>query len=143
MCSSDLDRYTTELGVYRSFGIRIDEEWPRAIRAFEKNPILGTGYSSITIATDNDYLRSLGETGLLGTMALLLIFWIIIKRFIKMVKSHTKGLISFTIVGLLCGLVTILMTSIFIDVLESSKVAQLLWLSLGIGLASLDLEKNG
>lgn len=50
----------------RSTSIRLNVEWPRAIRAFIKNPLLGTGYSSITLATDNDYLRSLGETGFLG-----------------------------------------------------------------------------
>src|SRR3989304_7021291 len=40
----------------RSSSIRLNVEWPRAIRAFTKNPLLGTGYSSITLATDNDYL---------------------------------------------------------------------------------------
>src|SRR3989344_5905572 len=131
---------TTELGVYRSFGIRIDEEWPRAIRAFEKNPILGTGYSSITIATDNDYLRSLGETGILGTLSLILIFWIILKSYVRVMCSRQRGLVFYTITGLTCGLITIFITSLFIDVLESSKVAQLLWLSLGVGMATLEME---
>src|SRR3990167_1642192 len=133
---------TTELGVYRSFGIRIDEEWPRAIRAFEKNPILGTGYSSITIATDNDYLRSLGETGILGTLSLILIFWIILKSYVRVMCSRQRGLVFYTITGLTCGLITIFITSLFIDVLESSKVAQLLWLSLGVGMATLEMENN-
>ena len=43
----------------RSMSIRLNVEWPRAMRAFYKNPLLGTGYSSITLATDNDYLRAL------------------------------------------------------------------------------------
>src|SRR5205814_2283829 len=45
----------------RSTSIRLNVEWPRAVRALTKNPLLGTGYSSITLATDNDYLRALGE----------------------------------------------------------------------------------
>ncbi|MGB6838853.1 MAG: O-antigen ligase family protein, partial [Microgenomates group bacterium] len=58
----------------RSTAIRLNMEWPRAIRAFSKNPILGTGYSSITLATDNEYLRLLGEVGVLGFFAFFLIF---------------------------------------------------------------------
>ena len=50
----------TEVGVERSGDIRFGVEWPRAIKHFKKNPLLGTGYSSITLATDNDYLRTLG-----------------------------------------------------------------------------------
>jgi len=57
----------------RSTAIRLNVEWPRAIRAFLKNPLLGTGYSSITLATDNDYLRALGEVGLLGFLAFVFI----------------------------------------------------------------------
>jgi len=63
----------TALAVGRSTDIRLKVEWPRAIKAFLKNPLLGTGYSSITLATDNDYLRMLGETGILGTLAFLAI----------------------------------------------------------------------
>ena len=70
---------TTELGVYRSFQIRLNIEWPRAIRAFWKNPFLGTGYSSITIATDNDYLRILGETGIFGLLSFVLLFFVLVK----------------------------------------------------------------
>ena len=58
----------------RSVSIRLNVEWPRAIRAFSKNPLLGTGYSSITLATDNDFLRLLGEVGLVGALAFFLIF---------------------------------------------------------------------
>lgn len=126
---------TTELGVARSFGIRLNDEWPRAIRAFSKNPFLGTGYSSITIATDNDYLRSLGETGILGTLSLGLVFFIIIKKIWK-ARSPLA-------IGVLGGFLTILLTQTFIDVLESSKIAQLLWITLGITLASINLERFG
>lgn len=133
---------TTELGVSRSFGIRLNEEWPRAIRAFEKSPFLGTGYSSITIATDNDYLRSLGEVGLLGTASLGLVFFIIIKRMWKFLRYALKRTVYYLVLGLFCGLLTVFLTQIFIDVLESSKIAQLLWLSLGVGFAAMKLEER-
>lgn len=126
---------TTELGVYRSYGIRLDVEWPRALRAFYKNPVLGTGYSSLTIATDNDFLRSLGEVGLIGTLSLGLIFAVIIKsqlRFIRVASGFERAFI----VGVLCTLLALLATSTLLDVLEASKIATLLWFLLGAGWAT-------
>ncbi|MDO8741694.1 MAG: O-antigen ligase family protein, partial [Candidatus Roizmanbacteria bacterium] len=38
-----------------SMATRFQVEWPRAINAFKKNPLLGTGPSSLTEATDGDY----------------------------------------------------------------------------------------
>ncbi len=124
----------TELEVSRSVKIRTDVEWPRAIRAFGKNPLLGTGYSSITIATDNDLLRSLGETGLLGTLSLALIFFICLKRFILKL-SKTEGLEKMFLIGAICSTVGLLITGLFIDVLEASKIASILWIILGVSWA--------
>lgn len=128
---------TTELGVYRSFGIRFDVEWPRAINAFLKNPFLGTGYSSIAIATDNDILRSLGEVGILGTLALGLIFFILIKKMLIFIpKNH--GFERQFIIGVFCSIVALGINSTFIDVLEASKVAEIFWLILGVSWAVLN-----
>lgn len=121
----------TELGVYRSANIRFDVEWPRAIRAFLTNPILGTGYSSITIATDNDYLRALGETGLLGFLSFALIFFIIIKKLIKSL-SKLSGFEKSFIIASLCSILVMFFTAAFIDVFEASKVATIFWIILGI-----------
>lgn len=126
----------TELGVYRSFGIRFDVEWPRAMNAFLKNPFLGTGYSSIAIATDNDILRSLGETGILGTLALGLIFFILIKRMLGLIPKK-QGFERQFIIGTFCTIVALGINSIFIDVLEASKIAEIFWLVLGVSWAVL------
>lgn len=133
---------STELGVYRSFGIRFDVEWPRAIRAFEKNPLLGTGYSSISIATDNDFLRTLGEVGLLGTVSLGLVFIIIIRKIIRFLRTSPKDNYYFLIMGIFCGIIALLINGLFIDVLESSKVAELLWLTLGVTWATINIRKT-
>ena len=126
---------TTQLGVYRSFQIRLAVEWPRAIRAFLKNPFLGTGYSSIDIATDNDFLRSLGEVGILGTLALILIFVEIGKRLLNLAKSSSK-LIRFFSSGVFAMMIGFIINGMFIDVFEASKVASLFWMMLGLGLAT-------
>lgn len=124
----------TDLGVYRSFGIRFDQEWPRAIRGFEKNPLLGTGYSSLGIATDNDFLRMLGEVGILGTVAFALIMIEIIKRLWFSLQYRDK-FSRFVSAATLSLLLSFLINGLFIDVLEASKVASLFWLFIGFSLA--------
>ncbi len=124
----------TELEVSRSTKIRTDVEWPRAIRAFNKNPLLGTGYSSITIATDNDFLRSLGETGLLGTLSLILIFVAVFKKLFSNLKRLEK-FERFFIISAICATITILATGLVIDLLEASKIASILWIMLGVSWA--------
>ncbi len=127
----------TELTVYRSFGIRFNYEWPAALRAFYKNPILGTGYSSLGIATDNDFLRSLGEVGLLGTFSLGLVFYLILKKAWTKVKSGSRLARNLSI-GAFATILAFLLNGLFIDVLESSKIASLFWLFIGIYLARVE-----
>lgn len=121
----------------RSTSIRLNIEWPRALRAIEKNPILGTGFSSITLATDNDYLRLLGEAGILGFVTFFLIFIEIIKVLLKNIPRQreitTKDAFIAGIIGTLPG---IFLNSFFIDVFESSKFAITLWLLLGLAVAA-------
>lgn len=120
-----------ELAIYRSFGIRSDVSWPRAINAFQKNPVLGLGYSSLTIATDNDYLRSFGEVGLLGTFALGLIFFMLVWEMLKFIKRESDTFERAYVVGALCTIFVLLITAVFIDVLEASKIATLFWFLMG------------
>ncbi len=125
-----------------SFTTRFQAEWPNALRAFERNPILGSGYSTITLATDNDYLRALGETGILGLSSFLgifFIFWITLKKLAPIAKpSLTSGFVY----GLSGGVLGLLVNAILIDVFEASKVAETLWMLLGIGVGSLLLYKK-
>ncbi len=126
----------TELGVYRSFQIRINIEWPRAINSLIKNPLLGTGYSSIDIATDNDFLRSLGEVGILGTAAFTLLLVEAAKRIFYCIRNEDK-LIRYFSAGVFSMLIAFVVNGLFIDVFEASKVASLFWMMLGLNLAVL------
>jgi hypothetical protein len=118
-----------DAGVARSGEIRFNVEWPRAITAFDKNRLLGTGAGSITLATDNDYLRNLGETGLLGfvTFSLIIIYF-----FINLVKKPTPINLIFATAVLI-----VLTNAIFIDIFEASKTAYLFWLMMAIFYKSL------
>lgn len=131
----------TELGVYRSFSIRLNIEWPRAVASFLKNPFLGTGYSSIDIATDNDFLRSLGEVGLLGTAAFVLILIEVAKRILAAIKSEDRSIKYFS-AGVLAMMLAFIINGLFIDVFEASKVASLFWMILGLNLSVLKFKKN-
>lgn len=131
----------TELGVYRSFGIRFEQEWPRAIRAFLKNPFLGTGYSSLGVATDNDFLRSLGEVGVLGSIAFVLIHLEIFKRVWKNFKSKSRFIKYFS-AGVLAMIIAFWVNATFIDIYEASKIASLFWMFIGINLAAGDMEDD-
>ncbi|MDD2224955.1 MAG: O-antigen ligase family protein [Candidatus Shapirobacteria bacterium] len=120
-----------DAGVARSGEIRFNVEWPRAIRAFNKNMITGTGLGSITLATDNDYLRLLGESGLLGFISFMIIpLYFIIKTVPKIFKKKSTIYDQISIIFLGC-LLTTLANAVFIDVFEASKTAYLFWIMMG------------
>ncbi len=128
----------------RSTSIRLNVEWPRALRAFSKNPLLGTGYSSITLATDNDYLRLLGEIGILGFFAFILIFLRIGKRLVSslpLIKKY-KGIELAFMAGFIGALPGIFLNAVFIDVFEASKFAIIFWLLAGFSVALFKNDKN-
>jgi hypothetical protein len=115
----------------RSSSIRFQVEWPRAKRAFFKNPLIGTGYSSLGLATDNDYLRMLGETGLIGTAAFLLILFHLFKHYWQtLINDKQKRIYTAGFLGLMLGF---LANAVFIDVFEASKTAYYFWLIMGMG----------
>ncbi len=116
----------------RSLSIRLNASWPRAFRAIEKNPLLGTGYSSIGLASDNDYLRSLAEVGLLGTAAFGLIFIRWTSPFLKVALAPKQTYRDVFILSVGCGLLALLMNAVFIDVFEASKIAIITWTLLGL-----------
>jgi len=117
----------------RSTSIRLNVEWPRALMAFYKNPLLGTGYSSIGLATDNDYLRILGEVGLLGLAGFGLIFCRIGKVLWKFIKNSKEFDILETsyMAGITGAVIGTFLTATFIDIFEASKFATSYWLLVG------------
>jgi len=128
-----------DAGVARSGEIRFKVEWPRAINAFLKNPLQGTGSGSITLATDNDFLRILGETGLLGLISFLLIpVWFFVKT-IKQKGDTVNHKLNYIF---LCCIISMFANAIFIDVFAASKTAYMFWIIMGIYYANLKFTKN-
>ncbi len=131
-----------DVGVARSGEIRFNAEWPRAITAFKRNPLVGSGPGSITLATDNDYLRNLGESGLFGFISFGAIFLYFIKNTIPLLfkkNRTTYNLISIIFFG---GMLTTLANAMFIDVFEASKTAYLFWIMMALYYQSLKLKDD-
>lgn len=125
-----------------SFTTRFQGEWPKTITAFKRNIFMGSGYASVTLAVDNNYLRILGESGLIGFVAFLSIFLvagIYIQKILPKVDSPlTRGFV----LGFVSGTFGLMLNAIFIDVFEASKVAFTYWLLMGITLGALFLYKT-
>lgn len=140
----------TSAGTYRqeyavagdtSMTTRLQVEWPRAIKALATNPLLGTGASSITAATDNDYLRWLGEFGLLGTLSFLYIIYKI-SYFIYVQAHAADSDFQPLAMGFLTGLAALMINAGYIDVFEASKVAFVFWYTSGMFVGLLQLPGN-
>ena len=129
---SEYPEVDSDAGVARSGEIRFNVEWPRAINAYQKNIITGTGLGSITLATDNDYLRALGESGLLGFLTFAtILFFFIYKTWPHLFKKNKSFEEKITII-LFGALLTHLANAVFIDVFEASKTAYFFWIIMAI-----------
>lgn len=133
-----------------SVAIRLDALWPRAIAGFKRNPLLGTGYSTLTKATveeftyaessDNDYLRMLGETGLLGTLSFFAIIAMIIYISWRIYRLTDNPLDQTLAVGTIGVMIALLINATYIDIFESSKIAYTLWILVAILMKLYDIQ---
>ncbi len=120
-----------------SIAIRLDALWPRAIAGFKRNPLLGSGYSTLVKtkpnqftqaeSTDNDYLRMLGETGLLGALTFLMLPLLVIYFSFLAWKKLVNPKLKIVALGLLAATIALLVNATYIDIFESSKVAYTYW----------------
>lgn len=125
-----------------SSAIRFDALWPRAIAGFKRNPLLGSGFSTLTKeqvtdfteaeSTDNDYLRSLGETGLLGFATFFGIIGYAIVLLWNGQRAATSVYTKVMLVATSVATVALLINASYIDVFEASKVAFTFWSLLGV-----------
>ncbi len=125
-----------------SFTTRFQGEWPNTLKIFKQNIFFGSGYGSVSLAVDNNYLRILGETGIFGIaafFAIFLSFGIYIKKLLPNVESKTTR--SF-ILGFVAGFVGLALNALLIDVFEASKIAFTLWILVGVILGTLVLYQK-
>ena len=126
-----------------SFTTRFQGEWPRAMEAFRRNPILGSGFSTISLATDNDYYRMLGETGILGTLIFLGVFFAAGVVIVRSYKKLDHKLSRNFVLGIAGGIIGLSFNALLIDVFEASKIAYTLWILIGLGLGVAVISYKG
>lgn len=135
-----------------STGIRLDYTWPQAIKGFLRNPLLGSGYSTLTKSnvevfteaesTDNDFLRALGETGLLGFLTFFGTISYVLFYAFKNFKKISDPFYSTVVAGLVSAIIGLLINAVYIDVFEASKVAYTFWIIVAILLATVKLSTS-
>ncbi len=135
-----------------STGIRLDATWPRAIAGFRANPITGSGYATLTKqsvnefteaeSTDSDFLRALGETGILGFLSfygsILIFCWIVFKSLGGIRDSWLYSLS----VGFIGAAIGLLVNALTIDIFVSSKVAYVFWGLAGLTMGALLVNRE-
>ncbi len=134
-----------------SMGIRLDTLWPQAIKGFLNNPLFGNGYATLNKqeneqfteadSTDNNYLRTLGETGVLGFISFYGLVIYILTITLKNTKA-SNNLIKTLNIGLTASIIGLLINATYIDVFASSKVAFSFWGLMGVAVKSNQLKQS-
>lgn len=122
-----------------SFTTRFQGEWPRTLEAFKRNIFLGSGYGSVSLAVDNNYLRILGESGLLGFISFASIFLISAIYIRRALPKVDSPVVRSFVLGFAAGTFGLLLNAILIDVFEASKVAFTFWILTGVVLGLMHL----
>ncbi len=115
-----------------SFTTRFQGEWPHAIEAFKRNVLFGSGYGSVSLAVDNNYLRILGEIGIVGFLSFFLIFLSLAIYIRKVFPDIDSKFVKSYIIGFGAGVIGLALNATLIDVFEASKIAFLLWIMSGV-----------
>jgi len=134
-----------------SLAIRLDTLWPQAIDGFYRNPLVGSGYATLNKrgpsdfteadSTDNNFLRTLGETGALGFVTFYGAIALAIGYAAKSLGSKDPILKALA-AGYIAGTIGLLGNAIYIDVFAASKVAQVFWAITGLLIAYYYLDQD-
>lgn len=126
-----------------SAAIRYDTLWPRAIAGFMRNPLVGSGYATLTKgkvgdfteadSTDNNFLRTLGETGALGFITFYGVILIAVRlAYVVLKRSENDELSRVFAVSFIGATIGLLVNAMYIDVFAASKVAFTFWAFTGV-----------
>lgn len=129
-----------------SLAIRLDTLWPRALNGFYSNPLLGSGYATLTKdtvvqfteaeSTDNNFLRTLGETGLLGFVTFYGVVILAAIASFRLFRVSTDLNMKAIAIGFLAASFALALNAVYIDVYAASKIAFTYWALTGIIMAA-------
>lgn len=134
-----------------SLCIRFESLWPMAVKGFARNPFFGSGYATLNKegtyhfteaeSTDNNFLRTLGETGLFGFISfygIIILACLMAFRVLQSQDEFEKALAA----GILASSIALFLNALYIDVFAASKVAFSYWALIGLFFALITLPKS-
>jgi O-antigen ligase len=107
--------------------------WINAFDTFKTYPVFGAGQSALGDVVDNNYLRVLGENGLVGFAVFIMLIYYIWKSCVKVYNNEamSKEFRDYALFVLVM-LANMLIMALMSDVFEMSKIAYLFWLLVGV-----------
>lgn len=134
-----------------SMGIRLDTLWPNALMGLARNPLTGSGYGTLSTmdshafaeadSTDNNFLRTLGETGLFGFLCFYGLILFILREALRMVRQ-SDPLTRTLAIGVSGSIIGLLLSAVYLDVFAASKVAFTFWAITGLIMKSARLGEE-
>jgi O-antigen ligase len=111
--------------------------WGSALDGFRHHPIFGYG-AGVTHVTDGNYIRLLGENGIVGTV----LYLSLLGYYMQIMRKERERIPSAKSVFFM--ILSLLFAAVFIDMFRASKPMETLWLAVGlvIGVSSLKSEEN-
>lgn len=150
-----VDRQFSDCALKRSLSvcIRFETLWPRAFQGFLRDPLFGSGYATLNKesfgqfteaeSTDNNFLRTLGETGALGFLtfygAIGLSLWYAFQVYARSRQERDgkeEAWLTALAIGSIAATAGLLLNATYIDVFAASKVAYMFWALQGVFLAA-------
>ncbi|MDH5533870.1 MAG: O-antigen ligase family protein [Candidatus Pacebacteria bacterium] len=135
-----------------SLAIRLDTLWPQALQGFYRNPLVGSGYATLNKNTlylfteadgvDNNFLRTLGETGALGIITFYGSILFAMSLAFKAIRDHKDELLLIFSIGYFSGSLGLLLNATYIDVYAASKVAFTFWALTGVFIAYYNIVER-
>lgn len=129
-----LDRRFIAQGTDESYAIRISK-WCVLLEGFIRHPLLGYGQSFALEAADGQYVRTLAESGLLGLAS-----WVSMCIFILRISKKDGNKELAMLIG--HGMLSLMITAIFIDIFEASKIMMFYWFVCGAFLKTKVVEES-
>jgi len=117
-------------------------KWLNIFQGFSLHPLLGSGPSAFGEAVDGNYVRVLGEGGIFGVLAfawLMYNLFLMSYKYYRQAKDKLTGKYSLFMLTVLSAL---LVSALFVDTFEASKIAMLFWLLTGVQCRIIEEDKS-